>query len=257
MKAKAAPWLFPEGTIFPVVRQEDHPLKRFGRRLLIWGIVVAAVLHLGTFGGWLIARTMKPEPPPSMATLDVNVKRVTAPADLGVPPSLTQTDAVDAQAAVAVASAPSIGVPEPVPDFQATTTTLATTEQIAEALTPVDVSDLRSGADSLIVDESMFNTRGDAVSDISAVEELPVPIDTPAPVYPDLARSGEVEGDVVVQALITREGKVSEVKVVDGNWVLHDAAITAVKKWTFKPALQQHKPVSVWVEIPLHFTLDN
>lgn len=256
MKAKAAPWLFPEGTIFPVVRQEEHPLKRFGRRLLIWGIVVAGVMHLGVFGGWLIARTMKPEPPPVMGTLDVAVKRVTSPADLGVPPSLTQD--VDATAVVqaAVTAAPSIGVPEPVPDFQATTTTLATTEQIAEALTPVDVSDLRSGSDSLVVDESIFNTQSDAVSDISAVEELPVPINTPAPVYPDLARSGEVEGDVVVQALITREGKVSDVKVVDGNWVLHDAAITAVKKWTFKPALQQHKPVSVWVEIPLHFTLD-
>ena len=254
MKAKAAPWLFPEGTVFPVVSGELHPLKRFGRRLLISGIVIAGLLHLGTFGGWMIARTMKPEPPPSMARIEL--KTIKTAQDFGVPPSLTQTDQVDAQAAVAVASAPSIGVPEPVPDFQATTTTLATTEQIAEALTPVDVSDLRSGSDSLVVDESYFNRQGDAVSDISAVEELPVPINTPAPVYPDLARSGEVEGDVVVQALITREGKVSDVKVVDGNWVLHDAAITAVKKWTFKPALQQHKPVSVWVEIPLHFTLD-
>jgi TonB family protein len=255
VKAKAAPWLFPEGSVFPVVKPEDHPLKRFGRRLLIWGIVIAGLLHLGAFGGWLIARSMKPAPPAVVATLDI-IKHVKSAQDLGVPPSISQTDAVDAQAAVAVASAPSIGVPEPVPDFQATTTTLATTEQIAEALTPVDVSDLRSGSDSLVVDESMFNTQGDAVSDINAVEELPVPINTPAPVYPDLARSGEVEGDVVVQALITREGKVSDVKVVDGNWVLHDAAITAVKKWTFKPALQQHKPVSVWVEIPLHFTLD-
>jgi TonB family protein len=254
VKAKAAPWLFPEGTVFPVVSGELHPLKRFGRRLLIWGIVIAGLLHLATFGGWLIARTMKPEPPPAMTRLDI--KTIKTAQDFGVPPSLTQTDAVDAQSAIAVASAPSIGVPEPVPDFQATTTTLATTEQIAEALTPVDVSDLRSGADSLVVDESVFDTQGEAVSDISAVEELPVPINTPAPIYPDLARSGEVEGDVVVQALITREGKVSVVKVVDGNWVLHDAAITAVKKWTFKPALQQHKPVSVWVEIPLHFTLD-
>jgi TonB family protein len=254
VKAKAAPWLFPEGTVFPVVSGELHPLKRFGRRLLIWGIVIAGLLHVGTFGGWLIARTMKPEPPPVVATIEV--KRITSPAELGVPPSLTQN--VDATAVMqeAVGAAPSIGVPEPVPDFQATTTTLATTEQLADILTPVDVSDLRHGSDSLVVDESMFDTQGDAVSDISAVEELPVPINTPEPVYPDLARSGEVEGDVVVRALITREGKVAQVMVVDGNWVLHDAAITAVKKWTFKPALQQHKPVPVWVEIPLHFTLN-
>jgi TonB family protein len=254
MKAKTTAWLFPEEALFPVISGELHPLKRFSRRLLIRGTIVGMTLHLLVFGGWLIARSMKPEPPVAVMTLEP--RHVSTVQDLGVPPSLTQEVDASAQVAVATAAAPSIGVPEPVPDFQATTTTMATTEQIAEALVPVDMDQLRQGGDSLVVDASMFDIKSDKPVDWKAVEELPVPINTPAPIYPDMARSGDVEGAVTVMALITKEGRVSDVKVTEGNWVLHDAAIAAVKKWTFKPALQQHKPVAVWVEIPLNFSLN-
>jgi TonB family protein len=253
--AKTTPWLFPEGAIFPVINGELHPLKKHARRLLYRGMIVGMALHLLAFGGWLFARNMKPEPPP--AAYEMTIKRVTSAADLGVPPSLTQeVSAADMQVAVATAAAPSIGVPEPVPDFQATTTTLATTDQIAEALAPVDVDQLGSSSDSLVIDESMFANNSSRPDDYQAFDELPVPISTPAPVYPDLARSGDVEGNVKVRACVTKEGKVSDVVVIEGNFLLHDAAIAAVKKWTFKPALQQHKPVQVWVDIPLNFTLD-
>ncbi len=94
MKAKTTAWLFPEGALFPVISGELHPLKRFSRKLLIRGTIVGMALHLLAFGGWLIARTMKPEPPAVVATIDV--RRVSTPQDLGVPPSLTQE--IDASA---------------------------------------------------------------------------------------------------------------------------------------------------------------
>jgi protein TonB len=256
VSAKATPWVFPEGAILPVVSGDVHPLKRFGRRLLIRGIIIAGLLHLSLFGGWLMARTMKPEPPPAAYTLDVTVKTIKSYQDLGVPPSLAQTDDIAVATEVAVAAAPSIGVPEPVPDFQATTQSLATATQIAEALTPVEMSDLNPGADSLVIDESIFDPESNEPVSISAVQELPVPISTPLPVYPDMARMGGAEGQVLVRILITREGKVSEAVVVEGNMLLHEAAIAAVKQWTFKPALQQHRPVAVRVDVPLDFSLD-
>ena len=37
--------------------------------------------------------------------------------------------------------------------------------------------------------------------------------------------------------------------------MLNDTAIEAAKKAIFKPALQQHRPVEVWVNIPIRFTL--
>ncbi len=64
--------------------------------------------------------------------------------------------AADAPQAVQVAAAvapPSLGVPEPVPDFQATTSTIATQDQLAQLLTPTSLSNLdNGGGDSLVVD---------------------------------------------------------------------------------------------------------
>ncbi len=252
--AKPTPWLFPQDAAFPVIGSEQHPLKRFGRRLLLRGMIVGMLLHIVSFGGWLVGRSMESAPPPAEYTIQVP-KRI-APTDLRPPPSLAQNP--DAAAAVEIASVgvATIGVPEPVPDFQATTSTVATAEQIAEALQPVDMSQVGSSTDSLVIDESIFTSHATGPENLQTVDELPVPISTPLPSYPDIARASEIESSVKVRARVTKEGTVSDVIVLEGNFLLHDAAIAAVKQWTFKPAMHQHKPVQVWVEIPLDFTLD-
>jgi TonB family protein len=237
-----------------VVSGELHPLKRLSRRLLVRGVVLAGALHLAAFGGWLAARHMKPEPP--VPELTIEVRRVTSPADLGVPPPLTQEIDASAQVAIAAAAAPSIGEPEPVPDAQATTMTIATSDQLAEALTPVDLDQLRGGQDSLVVDDSAFRERPEQPVDIRNVEQMPTVVNAPRPEYPDLARSAEIEGVVKVRVLITKEGRVAEATVIDGNRLLHEATLAAVKRWTFNPALQHNRPVPVRVDLPVRFTLD-
>lgn len=234
----------------PVVG-ESHPLRQRYRRFVMWGIGVAAAFHILAFGGWFIARTIKPEPPP----VERIVKFVKA-TDLGVPPSISQEAAQAVQIAAAIAP-PSLGVPVPVADFQATTTTIATQEQLAEALVPTTLSSLDSGgSDSLVV--SMPTAEGDNPSpdEFVAVEEMPVLIQPPVPVYPDMARQAEVEGTVIVRALVGKDGKVANAIITEGVPMLNDAAIAAVKKAVFKPALQQHKPVAVWVQIPMRFSLN-
>lgn len=248
--AKADPWLFDEGAIFPIVG-ETHPIKRHYRKLFYRGAITAMAAHIMIFGGWLLGRNLKPEPVERAREVKVVSYR-----EMGVPPSIAQTADV-AQVAVAAAVAPpSIGVPEPVPDFQAQNTSLATTDQLAEALAPVDMSTLESGTDSLVVDASSIENDNPSPDDFVAVEEMPVMITPPQPVYPEMARAAEVEGVVTVRALVTKEGKIGDAFVTEGHPMLNDAAIAAVKKAAFKPALQQHKPVPVWVEIPLDFSLD-
>jgi protein TonB len=87
------------------------------------------------------------------------------------------------------------------------------------------------------------------------VEELPEVITKVSPVYPDLAREAGVDGQVLLQALVDKEGKVRDVKVVKSIPMLDQAAINAVKQWVFKPALSNNKPVAVWVAVPVRFTL--
>ena len=87
------------------------------------------------------------------------------------------------------------------------------------------------------------------------VEELPEAVTKVQPIYPDLAREASVDGTVVVQALVGKDGKVKDTKVVKSVAMLDAAAVTAVRQWVFKPALSNNKPVAVWVAVPVKFTL--
>ena len=247
--AKADPWLFDADAVFPVVG-ETHPLKKYYRRLFYRAAIIAMSCHILIFAGWLVGRSLKPKPEMRERKVQVVSYR-----EMGVPPSIAQTSDVSQVTVAAQVAPPSIGVPEPVPDFQAQNTSLATTEQLAEALAPVDVSNLDSGGDSLVVDASQFGNDNPSPDDFVAVEEMPVLITPPQPIYPEMARAAEVEGVVTIRALVTKEGKIGDAFVTEGHPMLNDAAIAAVKKAAFKPALQQHKPVAVWVQIPIRFSL--
>jgi protein TonB len=88
------------------------------------------------------------------------------------------------------------------------------------------------------------------------VDELPQPRTQIAPTYPPLARNAGIEGTVVVQALIGRDGVVKGTRVVKSVPELDEAALAAVEKWTFQPARSEGQPVAVWVAIPIRFKLD-
>jgi TonB family protein len=87
-------------------------------------------------------------------------------------------------------------------------------------------------------------------------ESAPEPVTTVLPIYPDSAREAGVRGTVFLHVLVGRDGRVRAVRVAkDGRGIpgLNEAAIIAVKRWVFKPALSNNKPVAVWVGIPVHF----
>jgi len=92
-------------------------------------------------------------------------------------------------------------------------------------------------------------------NDYVYVEELPEALTKVPPQYPDDARKARVEGTVMVQALVGRDGRVKETKVVRSIPLLDQAAMDAVRQWVFKPALAKGQPVEVWVATPVRFTL--
>jgi TonB family protein len=83
------------------------------------------------------------------------------------------------------------------------------------------------------------------------VDELPEAITKVAPVYP----ANRAEGTVMVQALVGKDGRVLDTKIVKSVPGLDEAAAASVRQWTFKPALANSKPVAVWVVIPIKFTV--
>ena len=76
-------------------------------------------------------------------------------------------------------------------------------------------------------------------------------------VYPEIARRAGVEGTVIIHVLIDEKGNVVKTRVLKslGNNGCDEAAIAAIKKTKWKPAMQRDKPVKVWVSIPVIFKL--
>jgi len=75
------------------------------------------------------------------------------------------------------------------------------------------------------------------------------------PQYPPIAKSARVQGAVVLQASIGKDGTIQNLKVVSGHPMLSQAAIEAVKQWKYKPYFLNGQPVDVDTTITLNFTL--
>ncbi len=78
-------------------------------------------------------------------------------------------------------------------------------------------------------------------------------------VYPDIAMEAGIEGTVIIQAFINEKGVVTETVVLKGipNTGLDEAAIEAIKRTRWKPALQRDRKVGVWISIPVNFKLSS
>lgn len=75
-------------------------------------------------------------------------------------------------------------------------------------------------------------------------------------VYPPKARELGLEGRVIVRALVNKKGKVSKCVVeFSDNDIFNEAAITAIKRSKYTPAIQEGKPIACWVSIPIQFKL--
>jgi periplasmic protein TonB len=87
-------------------------------------------------------------------------------------------------------------------------------------------------------------------SDTAEVVSQPV-----KPDYPMLARQMKVQGSVILQALIGRNGLIQDLRVLSGPPILASAAQEAVKQWHFKPHYQGAEPVETQAKITVNFTI--
>ena len=78
---------------------------------------------------------------------------------------------------------------------------------------------------------------------------------TVRPGYPTLARQMKVQGSVILQALIGRDGQIQDLRVVDGPPILAAAAQEAVRQWRFKPHFQGAQAVETQAKITVNFTI--
>lgn len=75
------------------------------------------------------------------------------------------------------------------------------------------------------------------------------------PDYPLLARQMKVQGSVILQALIGKNGTIQDLRVVSGPPILAAAAQDAVRQWHFKPHYQGSEAVETQAKITVNFTI--
>jgi protein TonB len=77
------------------------------------------------------------------------------------------------------------------------------------------------------------------------------------PEYPPIAKGARIQGAVRLSAIIDKEGKIVELKVIGGHPMLVPAALAAIKQWRYRPTLQGGVPVEVATQITVNFRLAN
>jgi protein TonB len=75
------------------------------------------------------------------------------------------------------------------------------------------------------------------------------------PVYPPIAQSARVQGIVIIEATIGPSGAVQDARVLRSIPLLDQAALDAVRQWTFTPTLLNGVPVPVIMTVTVQFTL--
>lgn len=97
---------------------------------------------------------------------------------------------------------------------------------------------------------------GEPVYQVGSSIQPPVVIHMVSPKYSQQARAAKFSGDVVVSMIVDSEGKLRDVHILRGVGMgLDENAIEAVKKYRFKPALRDGKPVAVYLNVQVNFRI--
>lgn len=225
-------------------------LKRYYQRSMAMGFLIAAFFHVAVVGSFVLYQYIV-----HAGDDDIPVIRISTLSEIAAPPSMTQQKPQIAVAEPDIAP-PSIGIPTPVPDEEVIEEVrFATRAELAELSAPiVSASDDGRGGDVIVDIEDYFP----AYDKFVPVEEMPVVIKGARPEYPEIAELTGTEGRLIIQALITKEGTVKDVRIAKpsgSNVGFDEAAVEAAYKFLYKPAIQNGQPVAVWVTYPVIFKL--
>lgn len=230
-------------------------IKKLYPRNFSIGVAVAIILHMVTLGSYYVSQAFGSKDDFENAP----VVRIIKYSELGPPPSIAN-DVPQQIAVTGPVAPPTVGVPVPVPDAEAPPEqTIATQQEMSAQASPSLSEGIGTGQVQITQDIKIEETKKDEDPDINTfvpVEKFPEIVYSPTPEYPELARRAGITGKVYVKILVDKEGKPKKAVIFKSDSDLfNDAAIAAAMKSAFTPAIQDNKPVTVWIVIPYKFTL--
>jgi len=228
-------------------------LKTKYQRNMALGVLFATSLVILFVGGAYIYKLITEED-----YSNVPVQVIKTIADLGPPPTVAKkppTIKID-QPQMA---APKVGIPKPVADDEVIDqdVVIASRQELAEIVAPdVAASDLDQGSNVVVdIPDDAYLPAPDEFVPVEIPAEM---IYEEAPEYPRLAKQASMEAVVWVKALVDKNGGVVKAMVYKSSGSkagFDEAAVAAAYKCKYKPAIQNGRPVAVWVAYQVEFTL--
>lgn len=227
-------------------------LKRVYQRHMLLATLLAVAVYAGAFAGVLSYQNLASEKGDAVVILKsppVLVDMVPTPTMIHRAPVLEAPQAI----------LPSIGFPVPAPDGQVTEAvrfpTRADLAELSVAELPAGLNEGALVLDSVAVNLGEYIPEPD---EFVAVEEPPRIVHAEPAIYPEMARLTAREGSVTVLALVGIDGSVRRVRIARSSGAkvgFDEAALVAVSKYRFRPAIQNGRPVTVWVSQRIEFRL--
>jgi TonB family protein len=122
----------------------------------------------------------------------------------------------------------------------------------SDAFADIDTKSAPSGADPLSAMGARHNGPALPLPVGGDVKQAQL-IKSVAPEYPVIAKTQHVSGRVQIEAVVDTSGNVAGVKVISGPALLHQAALDAVKKWKYSPAILDGQPTITHVIVNVDF----
>ncbi len=225
-------------------------LKNSFHKNFVRGLIFSVVIHAAIIGSYYAIEYLSSDD--DIPTVSVRILKYS---DLGPPPSIS---AIPPPPSVAMTSSvkPSIGVPVPVPDAEATNDqTIATQSELSA--TPSPALEQGTGDGQVQVQQDIVMTDEEPGMDAFVpVEKQPQIVKRVLPIYPDMAMRAGLEGTVWVKILVDKDGLPKKAVVIKSTAeIFNESAITAGMAFIFTPAVMNNGPVKVWVAIPFKFVL--
>ncbi|HLE61000.1 MAG TPA: TonB family protein [Thermoanaerobaculaceae bacterium] len=228
--------------------------KQERSKLMLLALPIALAIHVLALGGYVIAQMWAvpeiPEPP-------IQVSFYQAPPPPPPPPPPPKPAAPQPKPVVQQAAPQPVVQPIAIPDKPAMPGSGDVDDGGVEGGVEGGVAGgipggvpggVVGGVPGGIVDEPPIRIGGEVVP--------PELINKVQPVYPEIARKARVQGVVIVEAIIDKQGNVTEGRVLRGLPMgVSEAAVAAIGRWKYKPAILNGRPVAVYLTVTVTFTL--
>jgi protein TonB len=273
----------------PTLGGAKAPTASAGAKKIVWGVAAAVVVAAGSYAGWMyhqgrMGHSISNAAPANIAAPSAPSTQPAAAASLAAT-SNVQPAAHPAVAVTRRSTAAENENNEAAPDETASSAASNSTKPSKTELVA------RPGGAPLVVKGGTAPTKNAAAEADAAAPSL-IGIATPAssgplpnlgptatpkpvlqrlhisqgvstgllikkidPVYPETAQRLRIEGAVQLLATISKDGDITQVKVVSGDHQLSRAAVDAVKRWKYQPYLLNGEPVEIETQITINFKL--